>query len=284
MLVLGVETSCDETAAAVVDEQFAVHSNIIWSQEDHALYGGVVPELASRAHIRYLVPVVAKALEDAGVDWRAIDGIATTRGPGLVGSLIVGLSLAKGLALAQKKPLVGVHHLEGHIFSNLVEDRVETPFLTLLVSGGHTELILVEALGTYKMLGRTRDDAAGEAFDKVAKLLDLLPKEGVIMGGRIIAELAAQDDPQAIDFPRGLAGEPDLIRIDLPCISTRNRILNHLIRFCNPFRKSFFVWGRRMVSVYPEGRLDCYSIRQRNGLDQIMTNHATLKSGNILQC
>ena len=190
-------------------ENYAVRSNIIWSQDDHALYGGVVPELASRAHIRYLVPVVAKALEDAGVDWRAIDGIATTRGPGLVGSLIVGLSLAKGLALAQKKPLVGVHHLEGHIFSNLVEERVECPFLTLLVSGGHTELILIEQLGTYKMLGRTRDDAAGEAFDKVAKLLDLLPKEGVIMGGRIIAEIAAEGDPQAIDFPRGLEGEPD---------------------------------------------------------------------------
>ena len=232
MLVLGVETSCDETAAAVVDEQFAVHSNIIWSQEDHALYGGVVPELASRAHIRYLVPVVTKALEDAGVDWRAIDGIATTRGPGLVGALIVGLSLAKGLALAQKKPLVGVHHLEGHIFSNLVEDRVETPFLTLLVSGGHTELILVEELGTYKMLGRTRDDAAGEAFDKVAKLLDLLPKEGVIMGGRIIAELAAQGDPQAIDFPRGLAGEPDFSFSGL-----KTAVLNYVRGLASPERE-----------------------------------------------
>ena len=223
MLVLGIETSCDETAAALVDEQFAVHSNIIWSQEDHALYGGVVPELASRAHIRYLVPVVSKALEDAGVNWRSIDGIAATRGPGLVGSLIVGLSLAKGLALAQKKPLVGVHHLEGHIFSNLVEDQVETPFLTLLVSGGHTELIMVEELGIYKLLGRTRDDAAGEAFDKVAKLLDLLPKEGVIMGGRIIAELAAQGDPQAIDFPRSLAGEPDFSFSGL-----KTAVLNHV--------------------------------------------------------
>ena len=209
MLVLGVETSCDETAAALVDEHFVVHSNIIWSQEDHALYGGVVPELASRAHIRHLVPVVSKALENAGVDWRSVDGIAATRGPGLAGSLIVGLSLVKGLALAQKKNLVGVHHLEGHIFSNLVEDQVDTPFLTLLVSGGHTELIMVEELGTYNLLGRTRDDAAGEAFDKVAKLLDLLPKEGVIMGGRIIAELAVQGDPQAIDFPRSLVGEPD---------------------------------------------------------------------------
>ena len=209
MLVLGIETSCDETAAAVVDESYAVHSNVIYSQQDHARYGGVVPELASRAHMRTLVPVVRKAMEDAGVDWTDIDGVAVTRGPGLVGALIVGLSLAKGLAMAQGKPLIGVHHLEGHVFSNLVEQQVEVPFLTLLVSGGHTELILVEELGSYQLLGRTRDDAAGEAFDKVAKLLELLPREGVVMGGRIIAELAERGDAKAIGFPRGLSGETD---------------------------------------------------------------------------
>lgn len=209
MLVLGIETSCDETAAAVVDESYAVHSNVIYSQQDHARYGGVVPELASRAHMRTLVPVVRKAMEDAGVDWTDIDGVAVTRGPGLVGALIVGLSLAKGLAMAQGKPLIGVHHLEGHVFSNLVEQQVEVPFLTLLVSGGHTELILVEELGSYQLLGRTRDDAAGEAFDKVAKLLELLPREGVVMGGRIIAELAERGDAEAIGFPRALSGETD---------------------------------------------------------------------------
>ena len=209
MLVLGIETSCDETAAAVVDESYAVHSNVIYSQQDHARYGGVVPELASRAHMRTLVPVVRKAMEDAGVDWTHIDGVAVTRGPGLVGALLVGLSLAKGLAMAQGKPLIGVHHLEGHVFSNLVEQQVEVPFLTLLVSGGHTELILVEALGSYQLLGRTRDDAAGEAFDKVAKLLELLPREGVVMGGRIIAELAERGDAKAIGFPRPLSGEMD---------------------------------------------------------------------------
>jgi N6-L-threonylcarbamoyladenine synthase len=209
MLVLGIETSCDETAAAVVDESYAVHSNVIYSQQDHARYGGVVPELASRAHMRTLVPVVRKAMQDAGVDWTHIDGVAVTRGPGLVGALLVGLSLAKGLAMAQSKPLIGVHHLEGHVFSNLVEQQVEVPFLTLLVSGGHTELILVEALGSYQLLGRTRDDAAGEAFDKVAKLLELLPREGVVMGGRIIAELAERGDAKAIGFPRPLSGEMD---------------------------------------------------------------------------
>jgi N6-L-threonylcarbamoyladenine synthase len=209
MLVLGIETSCDETAAAVVDESYAVHSNVIYSQQDHARYGGVVPELASRAHMRTLVPVVRKAMEDAGVDWTHIDGVAVTRGPGLVGALLVGLSLAKGLAMAQGKPLIGVHHLEGHVFSNLVEQQVEVPFLTLLVSGGHTELILVEELGSYQLLGRTRDDAAGEAFDKVAKLLELLPRKGVVMGGRIIAELAERGDAKAIGFPRPLSGETD---------------------------------------------------------------------------
>ena len=209
MLVLGLETSCDETAAAVVDESYAVHSNIIFSQQDHAPYGGVVPELASRAHMRALVPVVRQALATAGVGWEEVDGIAATRGPGLVGSLIVGLSLAKGLALARNKPLVGVHHLEAHVFSNLVAAQVEVPFLTLLVSGGHTELILVRELGSYEVLGRTRDDAAGEAFDKVAKLLGLLPGEGVVAGGRLIAELAEDGDPKAIDFPRALVGEVD---------------------------------------------------------------------------
>ena len=209
MLVLGLETSCDETAAAVVDESYAVHSNIIFSQQDHAPYGGVVPELASRAHMRALVPVVRQALATAGVGWEEVDGVAATRGPGLVGSLIVGLSLAKGLALARNKPLVGVHHLEAHVFSNLVSAQVEVPFLTLLVSGGHTELILVRELGSYEVLGRTRDDAAGEAFDKVAKLLGLLPGEGVVAGGRLIAELAEDGDPKAIDFPRALVDEMD---------------------------------------------------------------------------
>ena len=209
MLVLGLETSCDETAAAVVDESYVVHSNIIFSQQDHAPYGGVVPELASRAHMRALVPVVRQALASADIGWEEVDGVAATRGPGLVGSLIVGLSLAKGLALARNKPLIGVHHLEAHVFSNLVAAQVEVPFLTLLVSGGHSELILVRELGSYEVLGRTRDDAAGEAFDKVAKLLGLLPGEGAVAGGRLIAELAADGDPAAIDFPRALVGELD---------------------------------------------------------------------------
>ena len=228
MLVLGLETSCDETAAAVVDESYAVHSNIIFSQQDHAPYGGVVPELASRAHMRALVPVVRQALATAGIGWEEVDGVAATRGPGLVGSLIVGLSLAKGLALARNKPLIGVHHLEAHVFSNLVAAQIEVPFLTLLVSGGHTELILVRELGSYEVLGRTRDDAAGEAFDKVAKLLGLLPGEGAVAGGRLIAELAVDGDPEAIDFPRALEGE-----IDFSFSGLKTSVL-HYVRALSP--------------------------------------------------
>ena len=209
MLVLGIESSCDETSAAIVDDSFFVKANIVYSQLDHAPYGGVVPEIASRAHMRTMVTTIRQAMTEAAVNWDDLSGVAVTHGPGLVGSLIVGVSVAKGIALACDKPLVGVHHMEGHIFSNLIEHRVETPFLTLLVSGGHTELIIVKELGVYELIGRTRDDAAGEAFDKVAKLLGLLPKEGSIAGGRIVSDLAKKGNPQAIRFPRALEGETD---------------------------------------------------------------------------
>ena len=227
MLVLGIETSCDETAAAVVDQTYAVRANIIRSQQEHALFGGVVPELASRAHLRTAVPVVREALHGAGLKLAEIDGIAVTRGPGLVGSLIVGLSLAKALALGTGKPLIGVHHLEGHIFSNLIEHRISPPFLTLLVSGGHTELLRVTELGRYELLGQTRDDAAGEAFDKVAKLLDLLPASGSVMGGRLIAELAEKGDPQAIPFPRALERDGGL---DFSFSGLKTAVLNYVRR------------------------------------------------------
>jgi len=232
MLVLALETSCDETSAAVVesvgkdgDGTYAVRSNIILSQPEHAPFGGVVPELASRAHMRMVVPVIKEALAGAAVDFDDVDGIAVTKGPGLVGSLIVGLSVAKALALAKGKPLVGVHHLEGHIFSNLIEHAVQVPFMTLLVSGGHTELVMVPELGRYEVLGRTRDDAAGEAFDKVAKLLDLLPSEGSLMGGRLVAELAEKGDPEAIRFPRGLSNEDSF---DFSFSGLKTAVLNYV--------------------------------------------------------
>jgi N6-L-threonylcarbamoyladenine synthase len=225
MRVLGIETSCDETSAAIVEGGFKMRSNVIKSQMDHAAYGGVVPELASRAHITAVVPVVGQALEEAGIEWDEISGIAVTQGPGLVGSLLVGISFAKALAMSTGKPLIGINHMEGHIFSTLIENQLSPPFLTLLVSGGHTELVLVEALGIYKILGRTRDDAAGEAFDKVAKILGILPNQGSVMGGKRVAEEALKGNPRAIPFPRAMIKEDSF---DFSFSGLKTAVLNYV--------------------------------------------------------
>jgi N6-L-threonylcarbamoyladenine synthase len=196
--VLGIESSCDETAAAVLADGRRMLSSIVASQDAvHAPYGGVVPELAARRHVEVIVPVVEKALHDAGVKLADLAGIAVTYGPGLVGSLLVGCSLAKGLSYATGVPLIGVNHLEGHIFAAFLEpDPPDYPFLALVVSGGHTALYHVPAPLRYRLVGRTRDDAAGEAFDKVAKLLGL-----GYPGGPAIERAAATGDPRAIAFP-----------------------------------------------------------------------------------
>ena len=177
MLVLGIETSCDETSAAVLSgrgDDAAIQSLVILSQDVHQVFGGVVPEIASRAHVTALVPVVERALADAAISREKIEAIAVTNGPGLVGALLVGVSFAKALAFALDVPFVGVHHMEGHLFATALDHQdALPPFTALLVSGGHTLLLDVEAWGRYRLLGRTRDDAAGEAFDKVAKLLGL---------------------------------------------------------------------------------------------------------------
>jgi len=198
VIVLGIETSCDETAAAVLDGGRKVLSNVVASQDDvHAAYGGVVPELASRRHLEVVVPVVRRALREAGMGLRDLDGIAVTRGPGLVGSLLVGCSAAKSLAWAHGTPLVGVNHLEGHIYAAFLEERTpEHPFLALVVSGGHTALYVVAEPRRYVRVGQTRDDAAGEAFDKVAKLLGLS-----YPGGPAIERASTAGDPRAISFP-----------------------------------------------------------------------------------
>ncbi len=197
MLVLGIETSCDETAAAVLADG-TLRSNVVESQDPiHARYGGVVPELASRRHLEVVLPVVARALDDAGVRLGDLDGIAVTHGPGLVGSLLVGLSAAKAFAYAHRLPLVGVNHLEGHIFAGrLADPTLAPPFLALVVSGGHTALYACEAPLRYRLIGQTRDDAAGEAFDKVAKLLGL-----GYPGGPAVERAARPGDPKAIAFP-----------------------------------------------------------------------------------
>src|SRR5262245_62308196 len=197
-LVLGIETSCDETSAAILVDGRRVLSSVVASQDDvHAPYGGVVPELASRRHIEVIVPVVDTALQDAGVGLADLDGIAVTQGPGLVGSLLVGCSMAKSLAWVHRLPLVAVNHLEGHIYASfLTEDPPDHPFLALVVSGGHTALYHARAPLSYAPVGQTRDDAAGEAFDKVAKLLGL-----GFPGGPLIQRTAERGDPRAIAFP-----------------------------------------------------------------------------------
>ncbi len=198
MLVLGIETSCDETAAAVLKDGRRLLSNVIFDQTDiHSRFGGVVPELAGRSHIDRIHRVVDRALTEAGVQPKDIDLIAATQGPGLVGSLLVGLNAAKGLAYGLKKPLVGINHLEGHLLAIFLEEEVAFPYLALGVSGGHTDLYRVNGFGDYTQLGRTRDDAAGESFDKVARMLDL-----GYPGGPLIENLARSGDASACGFPR----------------------------------------------------------------------------------
>lgn len=208
MLVLGIETSCDETAAAIVRDGREIVSSVIASQvETHKRFGGVVPEIASREHLDKIVPIVEEAFTRAQLPKQDIDGIAVTAGPGLVGSLLVGVSYAKGMAFALQKPIVGVNHIEGHIYSVAFENPpVEYPALALVVSGGHTNLFAVPEPGKYKVIARTRDDAAGEAFDKVAKLLGL-----GYPGGPVIERLAREGNPRAVQFtlPRMGDGSPD---------------------------------------------------------------------------
>lgn len=205
-LILGIETSCDETGAAVVEDGVRMLSNVVASQIDlHAQYGGVFPEVASRAHVEAIHPVVEQALTDADVTLDDINAIAVTRGPGLAGSLLVGMNYAKGLALGRGLPLVGVNHLEGHVYSLWLTERdtpVTFPVICLIVSGGHSEIVLIRDHGDYTILGSTIDDAAGEAFDKVARLLGLS-----YPGGPIIEHTARDGNPTAYDFPRAIRGE-----------------------------------------------------------------------------
>ncbi|MFZ5996582.1 MAG: tRNA (adenosine(37)-N6)-threonylcarbamoyltransferase complex transferase subunit TsaD [Nitrospirota bacterium] len=204
MYILGIDTSCDDTSASVVVDGQKILSNVVSSQtEIHKKYGGIVPELASRRHIEMIWPVTDEALKSAGLPLDAMNAIAVCYGPGLIGSLLVGGGFAKAVGYAKGIPLVAVNHLEGHIFSVFLEEqRPEFPFLSLIASGGHTSLYIVEGFGQYIELGRTRDDAAGEAFDKVAKLLGL-----GYPGGPIIDKLAKEGDPKAYDFPRAYVPE-----------------------------------------------------------------------------
>jgi len=221
-LILGIETSCDETAAAVLEDGHLLRSNVVASQvEVHAPYGGIVPELASRRHLEVITPVLDRALTDAGVGLGDLSAVAVTAGPGLVGSLLVGVSVAKAIAYSRKLPLVAVNHLEGHIAAaRLDSPDLAYPFVALVVSGGHTHLYHVPGECRYRPLGRTRDDAAGEAFDKVAKLLGL-----GYPGGPVIEREAAGGDPRAIPFPRAVMSDGGL---DFSFSGLKTAVVHHL--------------------------------------------------------
>ncbi len=220
--ILAVETSCDETAAAVVENGREVLSNVISSQIDlHTLYGGVVPEIASRKHIEKINQVMAEALLQAGKKLSDMDAIAVTYGPGLVGALLVGVSAAKAVSFASGIPLIGVHHIEGHISANYIENKeLEPPFVCLVVSGGHSHLVVVKDYGAYEILGRTRDDAAGEAFDKVARAIGL-----GYPGGPKIDKVSKEGNPEAIAFPRAKVGDSDY---DFSFSGLKSAVLNYL--------------------------------------------------------
>lgn len=220
--VLAIESSCDETAAAVVTNGRTVLSNVIASQIDiHKLYGGVVPEIASRKHIEKINQVIEEALTESGQSWEDIDVICVTYGPGLVGALLVGVGVAKAISFATGKPLVGVHHIEGHISANYIDNpELEPPFLCLVASGGHSHLVIVRDYGKYEVLGRTRDDAAGEAFDKVARAIGL-----GYPGGPKIDKLSREGNPHAIDFPRAsIEGAP----YDFSFSGVKSAVLNYI--------------------------------------------------------
>ncbi|WP_312702390.1 tRNA (adenosine(37)-N6)-threonylcarbamoyltransferase complex transferase subunit TsaD [Sedimentibacter sp.] len=222
VLILAIESSCDETACSIVENGRNVLSNIISSQiEIHKQYGGVVPEVASRKHIENISDVVNEAMEKANVDCNQIDAVAVTYGPGLVGALLVGVNYAKGLSYAWNKPLIGVNHIEGHICANFIENKeLEPPFVCLVASGGHTHLIYVGDYGKYEIMGKTRDDAAGEAFDKVARAIGL-----GYPGGPLIEKKAREGNPAAINFPRAVINDDTL---DFSFSGLKSAVLNYI--------------------------------------------------------
>ena len=220
--ILAIESSCDETAAAVVVDGRQVKSNIIYSQIAlHTVYGGVVPEIASRKHVEKVNQVVRNAIEEAGITWDDIDAVAVTYGPGLVGALLVGVSAAKALAYAKHKPLVGVNHIEGHIAANYIEHtELKPPFMCMVASGGHSHLVYVKDYNQFEIVGKTRDDAAGEAFDKVARAIGL-----GYPGGPKVDKLAKEGNPQAIDFPRAYMEDAPY---DFSFSGLKSAVLNYL--------------------------------------------------------
>jgi N6-L-threonylcarbamoyladenine synthase len=266
--VLGIETSCDETAAAVVTSTggtYEILSSVVSSQVDlHARFGGVVPEIAGRAHVELLTPVLAQAVVEAGVEPRDIDAVAATVGPGLIGSLLVGVSAAKAMALVWDVPFVGVNHLEAHLFASFLEEPdLEPPLVVLLVSGGHTLLVAMEERGRYRLLGSTVDDAAGEAFDKVARYLGL-----GYPGGPAIDRLAMDGDPHAIAFPRSMLDEG----FDFSFSGLKTAVINHV-------RKHSSVETADVAASFQEAVVDVLVTKARRAADAIGANGLCLAGG-----
>jgi N6-L-threonylcarbamoyladenine synthase len=265
MRILGIETSCDETAAAVVVDGTQVASSVVSSQVDlHARYGGVVPEVASRAHVETLMPVVAQALVEAGVNGSDIDAVAATVGPGLIGSLLVGVSAAKSLSLVWDVPFVAVNHLEAHLYAAFLEEpTIELPLVVVLVSGGHTMLVSMEGHGRYRLLGQTLDDAAGEAFDKVARFLDL-----GYPGGPLIDRLALDGDPRSIAFPRPMLNDG----LDFSFSGLKTAVVNYV-------RKHPDVGAADVAASFQQAVVDVLVTKARRAASQIGARGICLAGG-----
>ena len=262
MQVLGIETSCDETAAAVVGGDASVGANLIHSQlADHQAYGGVVPEIAARAHVEILDGLVAQALANAGVELKDIDGIAATAGPGLIGGVMVGLVTAKAMAAAAGRPLVAVNHLEGHALSARLSDGVAYPFLLLLVTGGHCQLVEIASLGRYRLLGTTIDDAVGEAFDKVGRLLGF-----GYPGGPAIERAARGGDPGRFPLPRPLAGRPG-------CDFSFSGLKTAVRRATETLGTLTEQDGRDLAASFQAAVSDVLADRTRNAMGQFAEHH-----------
>lgn len=270
VIILAIETSCDETAAAVIRNGREVLSNVISSQVPlHTLFGGVVPEIASRKHMEEINPVIELALKEANVTFDDLTAVGVTYGPGLVGALLVGVAQAKAIAYAKHLPLVGVHHIEGHISANYIENPdLEPPFMALVVSGGHTHLVLVKDYGVYEIIGRTRDDAAGEAFDKVARAVGL-----GYPGGPKIDKLAKQGDPHAIEFPRAhVEGSP----YDFSFSGIKSAVLNY-INSCE--MKNEEINKANLVASFQNAVVDALCSRAVNAAKEYKMERLALAGG-----
>lgn len=268
--ILGIETSCDETSAAVIKNGREILSNVIASQIDwHQKFGGVVPEIASRKHVELINPVLQEAIEKAGIGWEELDGIAVTYGPGLVGGLLVGISAAKALALALDIPLIPVNHLAGHIYANfLTGAEIEPPVICLTVSGGHTDLLYFADLGNYEVLGRTRDDAAGEAFDKVARVLRL-----GYPGGPKVERMAREGDEYAVPLPRPLLDQP---HYDFSFSGLKTAVLNYINQ---QQQKGEEICLPDLAASFQRAVIDILTSRVLKAVREKQVNHVILSGG-----